>query len=259
MIPDLVLSEELNRDVYVNYNATSLDNDLHTLLGANFNSSFDLLRLPYFRENLDQDMLIMARTGQYKIVVREADGERFIFPITDTAVMTYGEISDEIESSSLNLETWLGVNIPEVYTSPGFLQWIKTDDCILHMKRPHLPDDHQENYVGRFSYNPNTNEFLPSMISLSHNDSIRAHGNRPFNEYIRGIYVREKKTLLLKAYFNPLDENGKFDPTRGYDRELDRIMTMKTLEMLVRNGLPTDVLIIVHANNTDVGKYTPFK
>lgn len=205
---------------------------------------------------LPNDMRELLLQGGYKVVIREEDGERFVFPVTrgeklDATVARFS--SREVSS----IEDWQGVRIPEAYKS-GFMEWVPTDGFLLHMKRPFLGDG-SENYVGRFSYNPMTHEFLPSAINISHNDSITPHGSSPFNSYMRGIYVRDRKVLLLKAYFNPLDDEGNFDPYKGYDSELDKEMVQKTLEMLARNGMPRDITIIVHANNQDVGKYTAHK
>lgn len=209
-------------------------------------------------DSIPDDVRQVLINGGYKVVVREKDGEQFVFPITEPEIIDSKDITDETTDAS-QAGGWQGVKIPQIYCDVGTWQWIKTDDFILHMKRPFLSDDHHENYVGRFSFDPETMEFLPSVISMPHNDSIRSQGSRPFNYYMRGIYVRDKKVLLLKAYYNPLNEKNEFDPEKLYDHDLDRSMTTKTLEMLARNGLPKDLLIIVHANNDDVGKYTRYK
>ncbi len=253
---DLVLDPMVGSDEFV---CPAIGEGLLTSWGnLRIQDNFFVGRKLKTNDPIPDDVRQVLFNGGYRIVVREKDGEQFVFPITEPEMIDSKDITDETSDDS-PVDGWSGVKIPSVYSEPGHWQWVKTDDFILHMKRPFLADDHHENFVGRFSFDPETMEFLPSVISMPHNDSIRSRGSRPFNYYMRGIYVRDKKVLLLKAYYNPLNEKNEFDPDKLYDHDLDRVMTTKTLEMLAHNGLPKDLLIIVHANNDDVGKYTRYK
>jgi len=200
-----------------------------------------------------EDMLPMLNTGHYQMITCEEDGETYLFPILESEVID----NLDIDIPKITNTGWSNVKIPDIFTNGHFL-WEPTDNFILHMYRPVMNLD-DSNYVGRFSYDPITQEFLPSLISIPHHITINRRGNELYNKYIRGIYVKSKKVLLLKAYFNPLTPTGEFNPYGYYNRDEDRLKTRKTLEMLVLNGLPKDTRLIVHVtDNKIVKKYTNY-
>ena len=196
----------------------------------------------------------MLNTGDYQLITCEEDGQRYLFPILQAEEVPYVETT---EQNTLSQEGWCNISIP-LELQKGHQKWEPTDEFILHMQRTIMIPG-TSNYVGRFSYDPITKEFLPSLISVTHHTTIDRFGSVPFNQYVRGIYLKQKKILLIRAYFDPLDENGEFDPYGFYNRLQDRIKTMQTLEMLVQNGLPKEIKTIVHVtDNKLVKRYTRY-
>jgi hypothetical protein len=198
-----------------------------------------------------EDCTYLLMTGKYEVVRCESDGENYVFP------KTVPQSVDALPLENRTDEGWSMVRIPQELCE-GYQGWEKMDDFILHMRRGILPED-RTNYVGRFSYEPDTLEFLPSLISVSHHDTIRRFGSYAYNRYIRGIYIMERDVVVLKAYFNPLDATGNFNPYGGYDRELDTYYAHKTIEMLRRNGLTRNHKIIIHANNDVLSAFNVMK
>ena len=205
----------------------------------------DLIK-KYMNENQDysglEDCIYLLESGNYEILTCSENHEKYIFPITTPEEIVVGGTGKQ------ETETWRDLVIPDIYTT-GHFEWVKTDDFLLNMKRPILPDNHKYNHVGRFSYNPDTLEFLPSTIDTPHRNSILKNGSSPFNHYVRGIYIKPINLVLIRPYFNPLDENGNFDPSKSYSNKEDQVYTEKTINMLLINGLPLGSRIISRANN----------
>ena len=78
-----------------------------------------------------------------------------------------------------------------------------------------------------------------------------------FNKYVRGIYIKEQKLILIRAYFNPLDEKGVYHDDIEFDPDIDGQKTDKTLEMLIKNNLPSDISIITRVDNEVIKKFDP--
>ncbi|MBU89910.1 hypothetical protein CMO94_00080 [Candidatus Woesearchaeota archaeon] len=193
----------------------------------------------------------------YGIYISEFDGWDYIFPILPPVRL--GAIAANASSGDSPRATdrqWLGVDIvPE--QREGYHSWVPTDDFILHMRPQHsLPNDPYA-YVGRFSYEPESQEFLMGRLDQKHAATIDRFGNQVFNKYVRGIYLRNQRLILIRAYFNPLDEEGVFHADRGYDPEEDQEKTDKTLEMLLRNNLPPDISTIIRVDNEVVKEFDP--
>lgn len=123
------------------------------------------------------------------------------------------------------------------------------------MRPTNAPSYDEKAYVGKFSFNPETKEFLPSNRSTSHASTIHQFGDSIYNKYIRGIYIKDKQTILLRPYYNPLDEAGVFDSKRDYNPELDHQKTWETIHMLTRNGFKPHNKIIIKVNNDVVKEY----
>ncbi len=194
-----------------------------------------------------EDCVELLKTGKYEVLTRTEDGEKFVFPITEPELHT-AYLALRTNRNISNLGDF-SVMFPQIFHK-GYHSWFPTDSFILHI-RPCNLDSYYDKiaHVGRFSYEPESGEFLPATIDTAHNGTIRMFGTHPFNEYVRGIYVREKKLILIRPYYNPLDEEGRFDPYRGYDPGIDRIKMTQTIDMLVDNGLPEDLTIVTRANN----------
>jgi len=195
---------------------------------------------------------------QYGVYISTFDGWDYKFPIVDpvrldniAARLDAHEVPHAVQGN------WLDARVvPE--QREGYHNWVPTDEFILHM-RPwvSLPDDKYA-HVGRFSYEPESQEFLMGRLDTAHADIISrfgVHGQSGFNRYVRGIYLKDKKLILIRAYFNPLDENGVYHDEYEYDPELDEQKADKTLEMLIRNNLPRDVQLITRVDNKTVKKF----
>jgi hypothetical protein len=194
-----------------------------------------------------EDCIDLLKTGRYEVLTRTEDGARFVFPITEPELHNAFDIKSTHRPISCIDD--FTVVIPTMLKS-GYHGWSSTDDFILHMRPDNLGQYYDKiAYVGRFSYEPESREFLPDTIQVAHNNTIRNYGTYPFNNYVRGIYSRENRLILIRAYFNPLDKEGHFDSYMAYDPDMDREKTIQTLKMLSENGLPDDVTIITRANN----------
>jgi hypothetical protein len=192
---------------------------------------------------------------QYGVYISKFDGWDYKFPKVDP--IRSDRIEDMRKSESLPSAVngqWLGVEIvPE--QREGYFSWAPTDDFILHMRPQHsLPKDPYAQ-VGRFSYEPESGEFLMGRIDQKHAATINQFGRHGFNRYVRGIYITDPKLILIRAYFDPLDENGVYDDNIEFDPEIDQQKTDKTLEMLIKNNLPSDAGIITRVDNEAVKKF----
>jgi len=123
------------------------------------------------------------------------------------------------------------------------------------MRPTNAPSYDEKAYVGKFSFDPETKEFLPAKISSHHASTIHKFGNSIYNKYIRGIYIKDTQTILIRPYYNPLDENGVFDHKKQYNPELDHQKTWATIHMLTKNGFKPDHKIIIKINNNILKEY----
>lgn len=201
------------------------------------------------------DCDILLETGEYYIVTSGSSDEKYIAPKTRGRLIESEEVISSFGPKSL--EVWQDIYFPNQIRK-GYHSWVPTDNFILHMRKPILPDNRDDNYVGRFSFEPESGELIPSIISVDHATAIENFGSLSlrYNLYVRGIYVPDKGIIFIKPYFNPVTIEGEFDPYRGYDPKIDARKTNKTLEMLVNNGLPNHLQIITQANNEIIKVYT---
>ncbi|PIU40789.1 MAG: hypothetical protein COS99_08705 [Candidatus Omnitrophica bacterium CG07_land_8_20_14_0_80_42_15] len=79
--------------------------------------------------------------------------------------------------------------------------------------------------IFKFSYQPDSGQFLFAEAPMRHNIMIKVYGNHTFDEYIRGIYFKEKKIVYL----------------RGHERE-DWLKGTK--KMLRSHGVPKTIKIV---------------
>ena len=54
--------------------------------------------------------------------------------------------------------------------------------------------------VFKFSYQPESGEFLCAVAPMNHSIMIRLFGSETFEHYIRGIYFRQKWTVYLREH-----------------------------------------------------------
>ena len=79
--------------------------------------------------------------------------------------------------------------------------------------------------IFKFCYQPDSGEFLCDIWPSNHKEIIQTYGMEKFNDYVRGIYFKEKKIVYLRQH-----ENKKF--------------LLRTKEFLRKHGVPNTVRII---------------
>jgi hypothetical protein len=190
-----------------------------------------------------------ARGVKYELVRCEADGYWYVAPITKSLELV-------IEEEPPHLKEWSGVKFSPKQQRDSYAAWRRNpqSDALLDMLPVRSPGGEQ--WVGRFSYHPLTQEFLPAILHSRHSETISRFGGSDFNEYQRGIYLKPEQTLLLRPYWNPRDARGRFDPYAGFDHELNDFVTNTTLRMLRANGLPRGTHVIRDVDNRLVRQYT---
>jgi hypothetical protein len=157
-----------------------------------------------------------------------------------------------------NNGSWKHVEFSDKQFGDDYFAWMRhpESDFILDMT-PSVSKNPDE-YVGRFSYHPTAHEMLLGRISQSHASLKHKFGNHEFNEYQRGIYVKPKRLIMIRPYYNPLDENGEFDPYKGFDKVTNDLVTELTITMLEDNNMPPDIRILKNVNNDDVKEHVKF-
>lgn len=189
---------------------------------------------------------------KYGLKQCEADGYWYIVPVTKPKAVKLSRARYKTRAKS---DEWEMVQFSHRQFRDPYFAWSRSpgSNFILNME----PNNQRGmgEYAGRFSYHPLTHELLLGRITTAHCETIDQFGNYEFNEYQRGMYVKAKRVILIRPYFNPLDENAEFDPEGEYDDKMNKLVTRTTLEMLLRNGLPTSVRIIKDVDNKTVAKY----
>lgn len=54
--------------------------------------------------------------------------------------------------------------------------------------------------IFKFCYNPDSGEFLCDAWPSNHKEIIQSYGTRKFDDYVRGIYFKEKKIIYLRQH-----------------------------------------------------------
>src|SRR3989338_10577995 len=117
----------------------------------------------------------------YGVYISTFDGWDYKFPIVEPVRL--GILQDIWASTSTpraKKGEWLDVKL-SAEQSKGYYSWVPTDDFILHMKPIHSFSDDKYAYVGRFSYEPDSQEFLMGRIEQKHAETISRFGCTPFN------------------------------------------------------------------------------
>jgi hypothetical protein len=188
----------------------------------------------------------------YQILISEYDGWDYKFPVLDP--IRLGEIAKRTNPEFFPHAAdgqWLDAKTVEKQMY-GDESWVPTDDFILHMRPRDNSKIHRFPYIGRFSYEPESMEFLMGGLNQKHAEIIDKFGNHFFNNYVRGIYLREKGVILIRAYYNPLDEQGLYHDEWEYDPKLDQKKTDRTLEMLIKNNLPSHVSVVTRVTSNKI-------
>ncbi len=192
----------------------------------------------------------------YELRKSERDGYYYITPITEGIEAAVNDTKDLHPRVAEASSHWTDIIFSDKQFSDTYFAWSKNpkSDFILDM----IPNntENPQDYTGRFSYHPIEKELLLASLSIAHSATISQFGNFEFNEYQRGIYVREKKIILIRPYFNPKDKEGNFDPYTGFDKQANDLVTNITIRMIKDNGLPYNVKIIRDVDNKIVKKYT---
>lgn len=186
--------------------------------------------------------------------LRQSEQDGYWYITAETPPEEIIHFKDEITP-----ETQIEVRYSKKQFDNPYHSWIKNQDSnfILDM----IPNNSKDinEFVGRFSYHPFEKEFLFGRISFAHADAIRQFGNYEFAEYQRGIYLKKEKVVLLRPYYNPTDEKGRFNEKwPEFDQQLNKFVTKITLDMLVQNGMPEGIKIVKDANNNIIKEYTRF-
>ncbi|MEK6869884.1 MAG: hypothetical protein AABX74_06630 [Nanoarchaeota archaeon] len=201
-----------------------------------------------------QEYMLQGRF-KYQVLISTFDGWDYKFPVLDP--IRLDNITDRVNSQSVPHATggqWIDVRfVPR--QQEGYFGWVPTDDFILHMRPQHSIPNDPFAYVGRFSYEPESQEFLMGRLDQKHAETIQQFGTHVFNRYVRGIYIRDQRLVLIRAYFNPLDEQGVFHDDIEYDPNVDQQKTDQTLEMLIKNNLPQDTKVIIRVSNEVVRRF----
>ena len=191
----------------------------------------------------------------YGVYISTHDGWDYKFPIVDPVRLE--NIAARLDAHDIPHAVqgnWLNVRIVPAQRE-GYYGWVHTDEFILNMRPAVSLTDYKYAFVGRFSFEPESQEFLMGRLDTAHAATIKQFGSHPFPNYVRGIYLRDRKLIIIRAYFNPLDEHGIFHDEYEYNPELDDQKADKTLEMLIRNNLPRDVEVITRVDNKTVKKF----
>jgi len=106
-------------------------------------------------------------------------------------------------------------------TEKLFKNWEKFSDSILDWRYKGTTDE----VLFKFAWQPEDGEFLFSSYPTPHKVFIWNFGTHKFDEYIKGIYFRDKRIIYL----------------RGHKREE---WMKKTEKMLRQNGVSDDIEII---------------
>ncbi len=190
----------------------------------------------------------------YGVYISEFDGWDYKFPIVNPVRLEglHEILKDSVPKAKSG--EWLDVKMAPAQQN-GYYSWVPTGDFILHMRPSTSYNDDKYGYVGRFSYEPDSKELLLGTLMQKHAETIKLHGSHSFNKYVRGIYLKDQKLILLKAYFNPLDEKGVYHDYYEFDPDLDVKKSNKTIEMLLKNNMPSDVSIITRVDNEVVKRF----
>jgi hypothetical protein len=196
------------------------------------------------------------REGEVKYVLKlcESEGYYYIAPEVPSEELIHldGAKDTKINGWTVNFSKKQFIDDP-------YYSWLKhpESDFILDM----YPNSskNKNSYVGRFSFHPFTQEMLLADLLIHHADTIERFGNFKFNEYHRGIYIKEDKVVLLRNYYNPKDENDFFlEKKPEFDRNLNTLVTNTTIDILIENGLPKGTKIIKYATDKIIRQYHGF-
>src|SRR3989338_2890529 len=121
--------------------------------------------------SLPQEYYLEGRF-KYRIYYSKFDGWDYKFPVLDPVRME--NIMGKIDPRSVPHSKdgrWLDIEIvPE--QRQGYFSWTPTDNFVLNMRLSHSCSDDKYAYVGRFSYEPESQEFLMGRLDQKHAETI---------------------------------------------------------------------------------------
>lgn len=97
--------------------------------------------------------------------------------------------------------------------------------------------------IGRFAYNPKTNELVWGPISERHAIMIHNFAHGKFDDFVRGFYSKPTGNIIIRWYssdpYMPPEEIRSHTYNAWFDVK----------EMLEKNGLPGNITVAVGAGN----------
>ncbi len=73
-------------------------------------------------------------------------------------------------------------------------------DWIINLRNILNTKTRYSNPIFKFSYHPESGQFLFAEAPMHHNIMIKIYSDHAFDEYIRNIYFKEKKTVYLRGH-----------------------------------------------------------
>ncbi|MFC1768823.1 hypothetical protein ACFLZX_03595 [Nanoarchaeota archaeon] len=182
------------------------------------------------------------------------DGIKYAFPKVEPVIM--GSVAKNWKNDTGERSkggNWLDAKLVPDQTE-GYFGWKRRGNFILNMRPETAFADDKYAYVGRFSYDPETQEILLGRLEQSHAETISRFGSRSFGKYVRGIFLRDARVLLIRAFYDGSEGNGSLPE---FDPDLDEIKREQTIDMLVKNNLPKGVRVIGRVDNEVVKQFDP--
>jgi hypothetical protein len=178
--------------------------------------------------------------------------------LTEEYVATEKEVSDMIKSGDIQLNA---KNIYRQHASGGF-DSSEIDKEVERLKKEAVKRRklimegklNGKHFKSRIMWNPRTKKMISGdtthdAILEQHLKKVNPHPNyinknlNKFNEWVRGLYDEENKTLYVRQYFNPQSLYSEFT---AKDFEISEKMQKKFVEQL---HLPKDVKVVYNATN----------
>ena len=84
-----------------------------------------------------------------------------------------------------------------------------------------------------FIYSPETGEFGLSR-GQRHKDMIQAYPNTPFEKFVRGIYIKSKRKIMLRAY--------SLDKIQNFNAQYDVVEALNLYDYKIKFNASSDEL-----------------
>lgn len=98
--------------------------------------------------------------------------------------------------------------------------------------------------LGKFSWHPLTGEFIPDDLHGNHASSINNFGSSPFDAYVRGIVLHDRKLVTTRPWMPDRSVTGEDASILAFEGQ------HSAKEMLQRYGLPSNWDFQYNTSNT---------